>query len=522
MLPGCAYRYICDMFIVASIYSHCPSDSDVVPQAALISGRSKFMRQIVKVVKPFFSRRYGDLQSGSSSADFFRGIHFRLVFFVLSLLIVTTFSVSFIVMHIMDTVLMDSLVKRGSAITQAAAVPAGFSLLENDLLAMDNLVTQLKASQEELVYVAILDLEQNILAHDRLDQVGNKLPSLSEEQIASYEDVAIVRGQHEGADSFEFSRPIYFADQHVGRVVIAVSASQLVASKALAHRQIFTVATFMTLLALLGAILISLVFTRPIERLADGVSKLQKDEYVDDVPVRSRNELGMLIRNFNNMARTIQQQKTSLQVYAEDLESSYNDIVRILAAALDARDNYTYGHSSRVAHFAIAVAEKLEFDQDELKELELTCLLHDIGKIHVRDAVLNKQGRLDQEEYLGISQHPLLGSKILELAPSLHKYIPGVKHHHERFDGAGYPDQLSGTDIPVHAQILSLADTYDAMTSSRPYREGLSHEKAIEEIRRCSGSQFNPELAELFIAVAPVVSAQLADDPSPLESLCVS
>ncbi len=480
------------------------------------------MRQLVKAVQSLFSRRSGALQSESSPADFFRGIRFRLVSFVLSLLVVTTFSVSFIVMQILDSALLDSLVKRGSAITQAAAVPAGFSLLENDRLAMDNLVAQIKASQEELVYVAILDLEKNILAHDRLDRVGEQLPSLTGKPIAQAHDVAIVRGQYEGVDSFEFRRPIYFADQHVGSVVVAVSASKLMASKALAHRQIFTVATFVTILALLGAILISMVFTRPIERLADGVSRLQKDEYVDDVPVRSRNELGMLIRNFNKMARTIQQQKASLQGYAEDLESSYNDIVRILAAALDARDNYTYGHSARVARFAIAVAERLEFTREELKELEMGCLLHDIGKIHVRDAVLNKQCNLDQEESLEIAQHPLLGSQILELAPSLHKYIPGVKHHHERFDGTGYPDRLSGDEIPIHAQILALADTYDAMTSSRPYRQGLSQEKAIAEIRRCSGSQFNPKLAEIFIDIVPVVSAQLVDDRLPLESLCAS
>lgn len=480
------------------------------------------MRQLVKAVQSLFSRRSGALQSESSPADFFRGIRFRLVSFVLSLLVVTTFSVSFIVMQILDSALLDSLVKRGSAITQAAAVPAGFSLLENDRLAMDNLVAQIKASQEELVYVAILDLEKNILAHDRLDRVGEQLPSLTGKPIAQAHDVAIVRGQYEGVDSFEFRRPIYFADQHVGSVVVAVSASKLMASKALAHRQIFTVATFVTILALLGAILISMVFTRPIERLADGVSRLQKDEYVDDVPVRSRNELGMLIRNFNKMARTIQQQKASLQGYAQDLESSYNDIVRILAAALDARDNYTYGHSARVARFAIAVAERLEFTREELKELEMGCLLHDIGKIHVRDAVLNKQCNLDQEESLEIAQHPLLGSQILELAPSLHKYIPGVKHHHERFDGTGYPDRLSGDEIPIHAQILALADTYDAMTSSRPYRQGLSQEKAIAEIRRCSGSQFNPKLAEIFIDIVPVVSAQLVDDRLPLESLCAS
>ena len=157
------------------------------------------MRQLVKAVQSLFSKRSGALQSESSPADFFRGIRFRLVSFFLSLLVVTTFSVSFIVMQILDSALLDSLVKRGSAITQAAAVPAGFSLLENDRLAMDNLVAQIKASQEELVYVAILDLEKNILAHDRLDRVGEQLPSLAGTPIAHAHDFAIVSGHMKGS-----------------------------------------------------------------------------------------------------------------------------------------------------------------------------------------------------------------------------------------------------------------------------------------------------------------------------------
>lgn len=421
--------------------------------------------------------------------------------FVLLLTAVTTFSISFIVMQIMDHVLLESLVQRGSAITQAAAVPAGYSLLTDDRLALDNLAAQIKRSQAELEYVAILDLDQNILAHDQLDRVDSRLSPLAGTLLPHPTGVTIVQGMHQGFPCFEFRRPIFFANQHVGNVVVGLSAGDMLASKAAAHRQILMLAALITGLALLGAVLISSIFTRPIEHLTVGVVRLQRDELIDDLPVRSSNELGMLTHSFNQMARTIQQQKASLQGYAADLESSYNDMVRILAAALDARDNYTYGHSARVALLALGLAEKLAFTPEQLKELELACLLHDIGKIHVSDAVLNKRARLNQQELREMFRHPVLGSQILQLTPSLQAYIPAVKHHHERFDGTGYPDHLSGDEIPLHAQIIALADTYDAMTSSRPYRQGLSRAATIDEIRRGSGSQFNPTLVELFIEV---------------------
>jgi len=478
--------------------------------------------QKTKAVIPSGLHRPGARWVGKPPFGFYRGIRFRLALFVLILIAVTTFSVSFIVMQIMNQVLLDSLIQRGSAITQAAATPAGYSLLTNDRLALDNLAAQIKRAQAELVYVAILDLKQNILAHNHLDRVGSNLPLLSGTLLEHPSDLTIVRGLREGTECFEFRRPIFFADQYVGDVVIGISTLELVASKASAHRQILLVAAVATTLALFGVMLLSSIMTRPIERLTKGVSRLQKGEHVDDIPTKSHDELGMLTRNFNQMARMIQQQKESLQGYAAELELSYNDMVRILAAALDARDNYTYGHSARVARLALGLAEKLNLGREAMQELELACLLHDIGKIHVPDAILNKKDKLDHSEHQQIIKHPLLGSQILELAPSLHKYIPVVKHHHERYDGAGYPDRLSGDAIPLHAQIVALADTYDAMTTSRPYRKGLSRGEAVDEIRFCSGSQFNPRLVEPFIEVICSFPEEMSDDIRRPEFLCAS
>jgi putative nucleotidyltransferase with HDIG domain len=437
-------------------------------------------------------------------SKFRRGIRFKLTLFVLLLITGSTFSIAFLVMQIMDRSLLHSLIQRGSAITQAAASPAGYSILMNDLLALDNLTAQIEKAQQELEYVAILDLDQNILAHNDLERVDDKLQSQTKTVIESREDLSVTRVWSDGVECLEFSRPIFFAGKQVGHMIVGINILELVAAKTAAHRDIILIATTTTILGLIGTILLSTIMTRPVERLTEAVSKLHKGEHVVDIPVRGKDELGILTQNFNQMARMIQEQKESLQNYATDLESSYGDIVRILAAALDARDNYTYGHSARVAQLALGLGEKLQLGKEAMHELELACLLHDIGKIHVPDAILNKAEPLDQDEHQEIIQHPVLGSQILELAPSLHKYIPTVKHHHERYDGTGYPDQLRGDSIPLYAQIVALADTYDAMTSSRPYREGLCRQDAINEILSCSGSQFNPRLIKPFIETAQV------------------
>lgn len=496
-----------------------------LPKSSVIMAVRRSMQTILQMFSLSGHNRStptGNRFTNKAYVGVFRGLRFRLTFSVLLLIAVTTFSIAMIVIQVMDRSLLNSLIQRGSAITLAASTPAGYSLLMNDRLALDNLASQIERAQAELIYVTILDLDQNIMAHNHLEQVGNKFTALTGTPLEQSSELDVVSGVRDGTECFEFRRPIFFAGQLVGSVVIGINNMELVAAKTLAHRNILLIAAAATAIAFFGAMLLSSVLTGPIEKLTTGVANLQKGAHVDSIPVRTNDELGILTRNFNHMAQVIQQQKNNLQNYATDLESSYGDMVRVLAAALDARDNYTYGHSARVAQFALGLAGKFHFNIDELKELELSCLLHDIGKIHIPDAVLNKADKLDDTEFQQINKHPVLGSQILELAPSLHKYIPTVKHHHERYDGTGYPEGLSGDDIPLHAQIVALADTYDAMTSSRPYRKGRSRSEAINEIRACSGSQFNPALVEPFIEIIYSFPDDVADETLRSEVLCAS
>ncbi|MCA9261132.1 MAG: HD-GYP domain-containing protein, partial [Planctomycetales bacterium] len=174
--------------------------------------------------------------------------------------------------------------------------------------------------------------------------------------------------------------------------------------------------------------------------------------------------------------------------------------VRAFVSALDAKDAYTRGHSERVALFAKCLCEKFGYNAQQAEKLYLAGLLHDIGKIGVSDATLNKPGKLTAEEFAEIQKHPDEGWAILrDLAP-LNYVLPGVLHHHERYDGAGYPDRLDGNAIPLDARILAVVDSYDAMTSNRAYRAGMTHDRAIEILKDGAGTQWDPEVVEKFLA----------------------
>lgn len=182
-----------------------------------------------------------------------------------------------------------------------------------------------------------------------------------------------------------------------------------------------------------------------------------------------------------------------------DIHDIFLDYIKSIAAALDARDAYTHGHSQRVAIFSIGIAKELGFTEGELEFIELSATIHDIGKIGISGEILNKPGRLTDEEFEIIQSHVTRGSKILEPMSRLHVLMPGVRNHHERYDGKGYPDGLKGDETHLIARIISIADTYDAMTSDRVYRKGFSSEAACEEIEKGAETQFDPRLTTAFL-----------------------
>lgn len=185
----------------------------------------------------------------------------------------------------------------------------------------------------------------------------------------------------------------------------------------------------------------------------------------------------------------------------EQLERAYLDTIQSLRYAVEAKDPYTRGHSDRVSEYAVLIGRKMGLPEDEIKTLQIGGLFHDIGKIGVPDSILQKEAKLTDDEYSQIKNHPSIGAHILGEAEAFKDIIPIVKHHHERFDGRGYPSRLSGEEIPLLARITAVADTFDAMTSKRSYRNALDIQYVKEEIERCKGTQFDPKIAEVFLEI---------------------
>lgn len=195
--------------------------------------------------------------------------------------------------------------------------------------------------------------------------------------------------------------------------------------------------------------------------------------------------------------------KVSLRIENNALyEVFYNNLVntlKSLVVSIEARDSYTKQHSERVTHYALEIAKVMELSEDDVDVIRFGGYLHDIGKIGVKDTVLLKPGKLTDEEFEEIKQHSIIGDNILKPIKFFPKERDMIRHHHERYDGRGYPDGLAGNEIPLTARILAVADTYDAMTSTRPYRKALEHSVAIEELIRCSGKQFDPDVVSAFL-----------------------
>jgi putative nucleotidyltransferase with HDIG domain len=185
----------------------------------------------------------------------------------------------------------------------------------------------------------------------------------------------------------------------------------------------------------------------------------------------------------------------------EQLEESFMQTVVSLANAMDARDTYTSDHSQRMADMATVVARKLKLTEREIETLHWAAILHDIGKIGVPDEILNKKGPLNKKEWVIMKEHPIIGAQIVQPVQYLAPVSPIIRAHHEKYDGTGYPYGLEGEDIPLGARILAVVDAYVAIRDKRVYSDSHTHEEAVAELRRNSGTQFDPEVVDLFCRI---------------------
>jgi putative nucleotidyltransferase with HDIG domain len=427
-------------------------------------------------------------------------LRFKITFFVVILLTSTSFILSIITVQIMNNYIQNEIIKRGESVAKSIAASAGYNLLPKDLLGLDNLVFKAKSSNSDMLYVAIVDPDMRTVVHSATEMIGETKPVAQGRLIKDTTDGTIVREVTNSTGSiFEITCPILFMKKSLGSVIIGMNKSILLEAQRKVGNMILIVFGIIVVLGVFASSMLASFLIKPIKELSAGVEELKYGTAKNPLRIYSQDELGKLTRNFNEMSALIADQRGKLTEYARDLEEAYVSIVKVVAAAIDARDSYTHGHSARVAELSLLLGKQIGLPKENLRDLEIACLFHDVGKIKTPDSILLKPGKLNEAETKEMRQHVVYGASILSKAPSLYKYIPSTRHHHEWHNGKGYPDGLVGDNIPLFAAIISIADAFDAMTSDRPYRKALFKEEALRQIDRMSGTQFRPELVAVFL-----------------------
>ena len=254
---------------------------------------------------------------------------------------------------------------------------------------------------------------------------------------------------------------------------------------------------------LAGALLLGLIFarrlSRPIAQLADSTRAMTDGQYGTRVEVEGTAEIADLSENFNRMSESIHDAFEKVQKAARENQELFLSSIRALAAAIDAKDPYTRGHSERVARYSAAIAKSLELPAEDVRKARLSGILHDVGKIGVDDRIIRKPTALTDEEFELMKAHPSKGAAIMEAIPQLADIIPGMKYHHEKWEGGGYPDGIAGEQIPLQARIVAVADAFDAMTTTRPYQKAMEVSYVLQRLREMANKRFDSRCVEALV-----------------------
>jgi putative nucleotidyltransferase with HDIG domain len=270
--------------------------------------------------------------------------------------------------------------------------------------------------------------------------------------------------------------------------------------------------SLMLLLALFMGTVSARSITTPIQQLAAGTRSLAKGDFSSKIDIKSKTEIGELADTFNKMTDDLKLYIEQIKRAAKENRDLFLGTIRALAAAIDERDPYTRGHSERVTQYSITIARTLGLDEIAIETIRISALLHDIGKIGIDDKVLKKPGFLTPEEFEVMKQHPVKGAHIMKSIEQMREMIPGMKYHHEQWDGNGYPDHLKGEEIPLIARIISVADTFDAMTTNRPYQKALNLEFTLQKIKGNAGIKYDPRVVQALIKAIEIGEIAPAPD----------
>ncbi len=254
-------------------------------------------------------------------------------------------------------------------------------------------------------------------------------------------------------------------------------------------------------ISLIVAVFASKWITRPIDHLARAARAIAARDFSVRANVRNRTEIGELAQGFNIMAEDIQQYISSLKRASDENRQLFIDSIEMVAAAVDAKDPYTKGHSARVSRYSVMLAREIGLNEQEIERVRASATLHDVGKIGVDDHVLKKPGVLTDEEFELMKRHTIIGFEIVRQVQQLADTLPGIRWHHESLDGSGYPDGIRGDEIPLLVRIIAVADTFDAITTDRPYQAGRDFPSALEILKKHAGTRYDPIVMDALHSV---------------------
>jgi HD-GYP domain-containing protein (c-di-GMP phosphodiesterase class II) len=282
-------------------------------------------------------------------------------------------------------------------------------------------------------------------------------------------------------------------------VIAMQDESKALASVGEMRQQTWLISLALAIVALIIGILVARLLAVPVSELVSAAEKIGAGDLSTRIAPNRVKELNTLGLTFNSMSESLEENIAKLAKAAEENRELFVGTVKALAAAIDGKDKYTRGHSERVARFSVAMGQRLQMGAEELEILRISALLHDVGKIAIDDNILKKPAALTDEEYEIMKTHPQRGYKIMSQIPAMKEFLPGMYMHHEMVNGKGYPQGLLGNDIPLQAKIVSVADTFDAMTTDRPYQKGMELEDALNRIRSFVGTRYDGRVVEALI-----------------------
>lgn len=282
-------------------------------------------------------------------------------------------------------------------------------------------------------------------------------------------------------------------------VIAMQDESRALASVGEMRRQTWLISLALALVATIIGWLFARQLTKPVSTLVSAAQKIGAGDLSVRIEENKVEELNTLGLTFNSMSENLSENIANLAKAAEENRELFVGTVKALAAAIDGKDRYTRGHSERVSRISVHIGQYLKLNSEDLEKLRISALLHDVGKIAVNDAILNKPGALTDEEFEIMKSHAQKGYKIMSQIPAMKDYLPGIQLHHEMINGAGYPLGLKGDEIPLQAKIISVADTFDAMTTDRPYQKGMNFEDAVNRIKSFVGTRYDGKVVEAFV-----------------------